>query len=90
MITLQGVKASVGPPVNHDQLKALYKKDSILYTFQLQAVDSLISAANNWPPEIQDLLTRFAALFEEPKELPPSRHGDHQIPLIARAQPFRL
>jgi len=38
-------------------------------------------------PAIQEILTEFAALFEPPVGLPPSRDCDHSIPLIPGAQP---
>uniref|UniRef100_A0ACD5XQA4 Uncharacterized protein n=1 Tax=Avena sativa TaxID=4498 RepID=A0ACD5XQA4_AVESA len=42
------------------------------------------------PPGIQNLLDQFAAVFEEPTGLPPSRQYDHRIPLIPGAQPISL
>lgn len=40
------------------------------------------------PPEIQQLLQKFAPVFEEPTELPPSRACNHRMPLIPGAQPI--
>lgn len=40
--------------------------------------------------EIQQLIDTYSLVFQEPKGLPPSRQGDHQIPLIVGAQPFIL
>ncbi|WVZ91209.1 hypothetical protein U9M48_037412 [Paspalum notatum var. saurae] len=40
------------------------------------------------PPCIRPLLDTYAAVFDAPKGLPPSRSFDHAIPLIAGAQPF--
>ncbi|WVZ95539.1 LOW QUALITY PROTEIN: hypothetical protein U9M48_041292 [Paspalum notatum var. saurae] len=42
------------------------------------------------PLEGQRLLSEFEALFAEPTELPPPRHCDHEIPLIAGAQPVNV
>jgi hypothetical protein len=39
--------------------------------------------------ELQQLLQQFDDVFAPP-ELPPSRIGDHKIPLIEGAQPFYL
>jgi len=40
--------------------------------------------------DIQTLLDQFASVFEEPAELPPRRHYDHQIPLILGARPVSM
>lgn len=42
------------------------------------------------PPEIQDIIQKYSAVFEPPKELPPFRQGDHKIPLLEGTQPFSL
>lgn len=42
------------------------------------------------PPEIQALLVEFAAVFEKPVGLPPSRSCDHAIPLVPGAAPFNI
>lgn len=41
-------------------------------------------------PGIQSVLERFAAIFEEPTELQPSREMDHRIVLIAGAQAINV
>lgn len=51
---------------------------------QIIASDSVLMAI---APEIQQLVEEFAALFEVPTELPPSRACDHTIPLVAGAVP---
>jgi hypothetical protein len=48
------------------------------------------SVEANIPSDIQDLIEEFAELFVVPKELPPSRHCDHSIPLVPGASPFRI
>jgi hypothetical protein len=42
------------------------------------------------PPEVQHLIEEFAALFETPTELPPSRACDHFIPLLEGAAPIHV
>lgn len=37
------------------------------------------------PPTIMELLQEYSGLFEEPKDLPPSRGCDHSIPLVPGA-----
>jgi hypothetical protein len=49
-----------------------------------------MGAMDSCPKEIQDLLSRFSELFEEPTKLPPNIPYDHSIPLIPGVQPFRL
>lgn len=39
------------------------------------------------PPAIQDLLTAYADVFNDPKQLPPPRSYDHAIPLHPEAVP---
>lgn len=90
VISLQGVKHNVqlGPPISETQLKALIKSDSILYMIHLEAMEMQKVSESELQPEIQNLISQFAALFEEPKELPPPREGDHQIPLILELSHF--
>ena len=42
------------------------------------------------PGEIQALIDEFADIFEPVSGLPPSRPGDHTIPLLLGVQPFKL
>jgi hypothetical protein len=42
------------------------------------------------PTEVQALIARYGALFEEPIGLPPSRACDHEIPLIPGARPVNI
>lgn len=79
----------MGSPISDQQIQALIKNDSILHVIQLNAVD-VQTVSPELPPEVSHLLQQFASLFEEPKGIPPSRPGDHQIPLLHGAQPFRL
>ena len=41
-------------------------------------------------PEVQALLQKFSAVFEEPKGVPPRRKYDHTIPLIPGATPVAV
>ncbi|MCI10516.1 hypothetical protein A2U01_0031609, partial [Trifolium medium] len=40
--------------------------------------------------KFHNLLTRYASLFHEPKQLPPPRFTDHQIPLVPNAAPVNV
>nr|XP_009629427.1 uncharacterized protein LOC104119583 [Nicotiana tomentosiformis] len=42
------------------------------------------------PPPVEKLLGRYNELFQEPKELPPSRECDHAIELVPGAKPINL
>lgn len=42
------------------------------------------------PAEIKQLVSEFADIFESLTELPPRHLGDHVIPLVQGAQPFKL
>lgn len=91
-VKLQGILPDtiVGHPISTIQLLAMEKQDSILYTVQVCSIDSATLADQDWPPEIKELISQYSSIFEEPTGLPPARSGDHQIPLIPGAQPFRL
>ena len=41
-------------------------------------------------PEIQELVTQFADLFDEPSGTPLNSTLTHSIPLLPGVQPFRL
>jgi hypothetical protein len=42
------------------------------------------------PVEVRSILDKFSVMFAEPSGLPPRRACDHQIPLIAGAQPVQV
>lgn len=95
-IQLYGIQCAtiMGPPISYDQLLAMQKQDSILFMIQLNAVEDSTSedsdTSNVIPPAIQDIINQFSSIFQPLLELPPSRSKDHTIPLIPKAQPFRL
>lgn len=41
-------------------------------------------------PEIQQMIAKYHALFEIPKDLPPARSCEHSIPLVKGASPFSI
>jgi hypothetical protein len=57
------------------------------HVFQVDLVEDSNSSA--LAPEIQQLLDKFAPVFQQPSALPPSRPDDHKIPLIHGAQPIK-
>jgi len=76
----------------------MQKRESILYIIQLNPVEDTISDTSDSttttttaiPPTIQTMINQFHTIFQSLPQLPPSRSGDHTIPLIPGAQPFRL
>lgn len=48
------------------------------------------SVSASQPPDICQLLEKFADLFAAPTELPPSRDCDHSIPLVQGAAPVQM
>lgn len=60
---------------------------SVQVSMQVSAKDT-VTASISIP--IQELIEEFAELFEVPRDLPPSRHCDHSIPLVSSASPFRV
>jgi hypothetical protein len=87
---LQGVLPNTQScfPLNCLQFDSLVKQDAIEQLLELQVVP--LSKPTDMPTVVADLLNQFNHLFDGPKELPPKRWIDHAIPLILRAQSFRL
>lgn len=46
--------------------------------------------SKNIPPDLTNLLTDFADVFQEPTSLPPERSHDHKIPLKDGANPVNI
>lgn len=92
MVHLQGIRPAtvLGSPISSNQLQAMQRSDSVLYTIKLCATYLDKAPDSDWPPEIQEMINQFSELFQEPKGLPPSRPGDHKIPLVNGPQPFWL
>jgi hypothetical protein len=90
--TFKGIlpKVAVGPPISPHQLQALNKTDSILYIIQINTVQNPKLIFPTLLEDLQQVMRQFADVFAPPSELPPSRVGDHKIPLIEGAQPFCL
>lgn len=42
------------------------------------------------PPEVQNLISEFEQLFEEPRGLPQARSFDHSIELLPGAKPVNI
>jgi hypothetical protein len=88
---LQGVKdcTSQCKKLKVQKLKGLLKKGSIARLVQLSliATTNMSSAVLS---DIQQVVDQHEHLFQDPKELPPSRAYDHHIPLLPRVKPVNV
>lgn len=89
VVTLKGMgqSVSVGSPISAKQLTALLREDSILYQILLHPVPEAPPDQPTIPAPISDIISTYADLFQPVAGLPPSRPGDHTIPLLPGAQP---
>jgi hypothetical protein len=74
--------------ITTDQLLEWDTNDALLYLVQLCLMEQ--QDTKPIPPVLEQLLSDFAELFEEPKGLPPKRLCDHKIPLLPVATPMTL
>ncbi|KAH0735289.1 hypothetical protein KY285_010996 [Solanum tuberosum] len=93
LITLYGIQKDLEvTPMDTKILRRMLQRG----TYEIVAELSLISDSMDnqekevMHPCIKKLLQNHAAIFHEPKELPPERTCDHAINLVPRAQPFNL
>lgn len=61
--------------------------DTIIQVILVEECEASEEQAIKLPPDIMELPQEFNSLFEEPKDLPPSRGYDHSIPLVPGATP---
>lgn len=90
-IQLHGVSEVVTecPAILTVQLQLMQIQESVRCLVQLCAIKVDVEAAKI-PTAVGALLKEFAALFDEPKGLPPSRPFDHAIDLMPRAAPVNI
>jgi hypothetical protein len=74
--------------ITTDQLLEWDTNDALLYLVQLCLMEQ--QDTKPIPPVLEQLLSDFVELFEEPKGLPPKRLCDHKIPLLPGATPMKL
>jgi hypothetical protein len=67
------------------EIDAVQTTSVCLHVFSAEANNSTAMAATLLHPQIQHLVDSFAALFEPPSSLPPSRSCNHSIPLLPGA-----
>jgi hypothetical protein len=68
----------------------MQKTNSVLYMVQVNTVEDDSTPTTTIPAAIQAIIDEFQAIFQPLPHLPPPRKGDHTIPLLPGAQPFRL
>lgn len=76
-------------PVSASQLHHLDTLDELWCTLTLRQ-STEPTQADPLPKKIEQLITRFASLFDPPNGLPPNRSHYHTIPLVQGATPFRI
>jgi len=105
-ITLFGVQPETTKcdAISARKLKGLIRRGAISHYIQMKvapasstiqnqdrAVQSMqMSDPTHDIPEVQQLLSQYAHLFQEPTTLPPARNCDHNISLIPGAQPVNV
>lgn len=57
---------------------------------QVNTVEDDSTPTTTIPATIQAIIDEFQDIFQPLPHLPPPRKGDHTIPLLPGAQPFRL
>lgn len=70
------------------QVKGLLRSESVMHLIHLQKAEQPIDSAT--PSIIQQVLSQFQEVFQEPSGLPPKRNCDHKIPLLEGARPVNL
>lgn len=75
--------------ITPQELSVLERTDQLWCLIELYSVDVSKSMFTK-PPEVQLLIDQFSSMFQPPSGLPPKRSSVHTIPLVPRAQPFRM
>ncbi|CAO2144897.1 unnamed protein product [Urochloa humidicola] len=90
-IKLQGVRSEFiqCSEITIQELFQLEQNDEVWCILEVLVTESS-EVKVKWPDEIQQLIDKFANLFQEPKGVPPARSCAHEIPLLPGSQPFRL
>lgn len=74
--------------ISSAELQQAEQTGALWYFVQVYAVDQ--QTLKVVPPVIEQLVSFYAELFQEPKGLPPKRLYDHKIPLLPGATPAKL
>lgn len=65
-------------------------EELVVQVCAMSTSDNSVVSPPSLLPEIAALISEFSSLFEPVSGLPPSRHCDHEIPLIPRAKPVYI
>ncbi|XP_040381702.1 uncharacterized protein LOC121054888 [Oryza brachyantha] len=90
VINIRGIQARTDKcdQISYLQLKGLNKMGALMHMVQLSAVS--VQESTPVSESISVVLSEFQSVFEEPKELPPRRLCDHQIPLLPGSKPVSI
>lgn len=90
-ITLKGVKDNTTKcaPISAVELQKQIQKRAMLQVVQLCSLEDA-SREELLPPEVEQVLSEHAKVFQEPQGLPPHRPFDHKIVLVPGAQPVNV
>ena len=97
-ITLQADVPLYPSPASAQQLKRYAQTHSISPLYQITHIPDPITPQSSstpqhdlhTPPSLDNLLHRFASLFHEPHQLPPSRNITHHIHLLPNSSPINV
>lgn len=71
------------------KLRGLIKQGGVAHLIQLSPVQQQMTD-QEVPAPIQQVIDKYTSLFQEPTELPPSRHTDHAIILLLGVKPVNV
>lgn len=83
---LRGGRQGESKLVDAEHMRKLLQKKPQGFVAHIYALQEDSPAVTD-VPEVEQLLSKFAAVFQEPKGLPPTRSQDHHIPLKPGAEP---
>ncbi|MCH90112.1 hypothetical protein A2U01_0011019, partial [Trifolium medium] len=72
------------------QVKRLVHTNGASAFFHIQLLPSEFPSAQNYDPQIHDLIQKYQPLFSKPISLPPKRPSNHTIHLLPNSQPVNV
>jgi hypothetical protein len=91
-IHLSGVPKVSPEEANIHQLQRLLSTDAIDTFFHLQLLqpEKAHPSPSHSDPRVNELIHKFATIFQTPSHLPPPRPVDHKIPLLPNSNPVNV
>ena len=92
-VLLKGERAMKHDPISCKTLQKMVRSEEVSSFYQLCVLDpgkDHEQQQGDSDPDVSACLDRHAAVFEEPKELPPYRDIDHSIYLLPGAKPVSV